>query len=141
MKLDSFTYYHPITVRYSDLDPQGHVNNAVYMTYLESARLGYYEASGIWSPGSGESTGLVVARAEMDYLEPIFMGQPIQVGVRLESLGTSSLTFVFQIESISGGRPLARGKVIMVAYDKSKGEKHPIPPERREKLVRFEGME
>ena len=46
--MEQFTYYHPITVRYSDLDPQGHVNNAVYLTYVEIARLGYYEATGIW---------------------------------------------------------------------------------------------
>lgn len=141
MKQDSFTYYHPITIRYADLDPQGHVNNAVYMTYLESARLGYYEAAGIWDPGSGEPTGLVVARAEIEYLEPIYMGQSIQVGVRLESLGTSSLTFIFQIEATPGGRPMARGKTVMVAFDSRKNKKHPIPPEKREKLIRFEGME
>ena len=141
MKSDSFTYYHPITVRYADLDPQSHVNNAAYMTYLESARLGYYQASGIWKPGAGMLTGMVVAKAEIEYLAPIFMGQSIRVGVRLEALGNSSITFVFQIESIPESKPLARGRSVMVAFDNVKGEKRPIPPEWREKLTRFEEME
>ena len=141
MKSDSFTYYHPIIVRYADLDPQSHVNNAVYMTYLESARLGYYEAAGIWHPGSGTLTGMVVVKAEIEYLEPIFMGQSIQVGVRLDALGTSSLTFAFQIESVPESRPLARGKTVMVAFDNEKGVKRPVPPEWREKLNRYEEME
>ena len=38
---ENYTYYHPINVRFADLDPQAHVNNAIYLTYLESARLGY----------------------------------------------------------------------------------------------------
>ena len=141
MKSDPFTYYHPIIVRYADLDPQSHVNNAAYMTYLESARLGYYQASGIWKPDAGMLTGMVVAKAEIEYLAPIFMGQSIRVGVRLEALGNSSMTFVFQIESIPESKPLARGRSVMVAFDNEKGEKRPIPPEWREKLTRFEEME
>ena len=141
MESESFTYYHPITVRYADLDPQGHVNNAVYMTYLESARLGYYEAAGIWNPGSGEPTGMVVAKAEIEFLAPIFINQSLRVGVRLDTIGKTSLVFVFRIESVPGGRPLARGKSVMVAFDNEKGEKRPVPPEWREKLTHFEEME
>ena len=141
MKSDPFTYYHSITVRYADLDPQSHVNNAAYMTYLESARLGYYQASGIWKPDAGMLTGMVVAKAEIEYRAPIFMGQSIRVGVRLEALGNSSMTFVFQIESVPESKPLARGRSVMVAFDNVKGEKRPIPPEWREKLTRFEEME
>lgn len=141
MTSESFTYYHPITVRYADLDPQGHVNNAAYLTYMESARLGYYAAAGIWRPDSGAPTGLVVAKAEIEYLAPIYLSQPIQVGVRLESLGNSSLVFVFQIESTAGGRPLAHGRSVMVAFDNEKEESRPLPPDWREKLTRFEGLE
>ena len=136
-----FTYYHPITVRYADLDPQGHVNNAVYLTYLESARLGYYQASGIWNPESGAPTGMVVAKAEIEYFEPIFLGQKLQVGVRLESLGNRSLTFAFQIEAVPGGRVLARGRSVMVTFDAEKDESRPVPPEWREKITHFEGLE
>lgn len=141
MKSNLFNYYFPITVRYADLDPQGHVNNAVYMTYLESARLGYYQAAGIWHPDSGSLTGMVVARAEIDFMAPIFMSQSIRVGVRLEGLGNTSLTFAFIIESVPDGKPLAKGRSVMVAFDSEKGVKRPIPPDWREKMTRFEEME
>jgi YbgC/YbaW family acyl-CoA thioester hydrolase len=104
-ELADFTYYHPITVRFADLDPQGHVNNAVYLTYLESARLGYYEKAGIWGREAGIKTGMVVAHIDIDYLAPIFFGQAIQVGVRLARLGQKSFTLAFVIETVPGKPP------------------------------------
>jgi len=134
-----FTYYHPITVRYADLDPQGHVNNAAYMTYLEAARLGYYECAGIWSPANGEHTGMVVAHAEIDFLAPIAYGQPLRVGVRLEKMGTKSMIFQFLVEAPDRSRAFARGQSVMVAYDNVNETSRPIPSEWRKKLTEFEG--
>jgi acyl-CoA thioester hydrolase len=134
-----FKFTHPITVRYADLDPQGHVNNAAYMTYLETARLGYYERTGIWSPHSGDHTGMVVAHAEIDYLAPIVYGQVLQVGVRLEKLGTKSMTFAFQVTSADGDQVFATGLSVMVAYDNTTETSRPVPQEWREKLLNFEG--
>jgi acyl-CoA thioester hydrolase len=141
MEAEKFTYTHPITVRYSDLDPQGHVNNAVYLTYLESARLGYYQKSGIWTPNSDKYTGLVVARVEIDYLAPILYGEAVQVGLRLARMGEKSLTFTFRIEAVATGQPAARGISVMVAYDNTGGKSRPIPVEWREKLNKFEGVD
>lgn len=139
MEEKTFTYYHPITVRYADLDPQGHVNNAAYMTYLEAARLGYYERAGIWSPKSGDHTGMVVAHAEIDFLAPIVYGQPLRVGVRLEKMGTKSMIFDFLVEAADGSKAFARGQSVMVAYDNANGTSRAIPPEWRKKLTDFEG--
>ena len=139
MQKQSFTYYHPVTVRYGDLDPQGHVNNAAYMTYLEAARLGYYERSGIWSPASGDHTGMVVAHSEIDFLAPISYGQALRVGVRLEKMGTKSVIFDFLVEAADGSQAFARGRSVMVAYDNARETSRPIPPEWRKKLSDFEG--
>jgi acyl-CoA thioester hydrolase len=140
-ELENFTYYHPITVRFADLDPQGHVNNSVYLTYLESARLGYYETVGIWAREAGMKTGMVVAHIDIDYLAPIFFGQVIQVGVRLARLGHKSFTLAFVIETVSGKVPLARGTSVMVTYDSTTEQSIPVPPDWREKLVYFEGRD
>ncbi|MCB2213948.1 acyl-CoA thioesterase [bacterium] len=137
MEIETFTYTHPITVRYGDLDPQGHVNNAAYLSYLESARLGYYEHAGIWQPGT--LTGMVVGRIEIDYLASIIYGQGVQVGIRLAELGNKSLTFAFQIETAPERTPLARGRSIIVAYDNAADASRPVPPDWREKLSQFEG--
>lgn len=135
-----FTYYHPIVVRYGDLDPQGHVNNAVVLTYLESARLGYYEKVGIWKKDSRMITGMVVAHIDIDYLAPIYLGQAVRVGLCMAHMGTKSLAFDFQIEEVPGARPLAKGKSVMVAFDNETEKSIPIPPEWREKINQFENM-
>jgi acyl-CoA thioester hydrolase len=133
-----FTYYHPITVRYGDLDPQGHVNNAAYLTYLESARLGYYEKTGIWSSQSGQRTGMVVAHIAIDYLQPLFLHQGVCVGLRLARLGQKSLTLDFQIEAGPSASPAARGQSVMVAFDHTAQKSMPIPPAWRENIHHFE---
>lgn len=138
-ELTDFTYYHPITVRFADLDPQGHVNNAVYLTYLESARLGYYELVGIWGREEGIKTGMVVAHIDIDYLAPIFFGQEIQVGLKLARLGNKSFTLEYVIETVPGKVPLARGTSVMVPYDSITGNSILIPPDWRVKILHFEG--
>lgn len=138
---ETFTFYYPISVRFADLDPQGHVNNAVYLTYLESARLGYYQAAGIWHRDSGMKTGMVVARIEIDYLAPIFFGQSLRVGLRMERMGNKSFTLAFQIELDPQGNALARGKSTMVTYDNQAEKSMPIPLDWRKKINKFEGWD
>jgi len=137
-EIKTFRYFHLIDIRYSDLDPQGHVNNTAYLTYVESARLGYYEAVGIWDKHSNEKTGMVVAHIDIDYLAPIFFGQDIQVGVRAERIGTKSLTLGFQIEALPEGKPMARGRSIMVAFDNDTDTSRIFPQDWRDKITKFE---
>ena len=133
-----FTYTHPITVRYRDLDPQGHVNNSVYLTYLEAGRIGYYQQVGIYHPDQTLLTGMVVVRNEIDYLAPIQLGQEISVGLRVEKLGTKSITFAFQMDTLPAGKSLALGRSVMVAYDNETEEGIPIPAAWREKIITYE---
>ena len=133
-----FTYTHPITVRYRDLDPQGHVNNSVYLTYLEAARIGYYQGVGIYHPDQTLLTGMVVVRNEIDYLAPILLGQEIQVSLRVERLGTKSITFAFQMDTVPDKKALARGRSVMVAYDNDTEQGIPIPVDWREKIINYE---
>ena len=139
MKQD-FNFYHPITVRYRDLDAQGHVNNAVFLTYLESARIGYYQAVGFWHPGAFPQTGMVVAHNAIDYLAPILFGQSIRVGLRTDAMGTKSLKMSFLIEN-GDGQEVARGKSVMVAYDNQQDKSVPIPEDWRKKINQFEKQE
>jgi len=136
--VESCSYFHPIHIRYADLDPHGHVNNSVYLTYLESGRLGYYETTGIWDKDSGLKTGMVVAHIDIDYVSPIFLGQSIQVGLRMASLGHKSLTLAFQINDREGDQVFARGKSIMVAYDHAAEKSIPVPEDWRRKIAQFE---
>lgn len=136
----NYTYYHPIIVRFADLDAQAHVNNAVYLTYLESARLGYYQQVGIWRSNRGMQTGMVVAHIDIDYLAPIRFGQAIRVGLRLDRMGNKSFTLAFLIESTPEKTPLARGTSVMVPIDQETETSIPIPADWREKITQFEAQ-
>ena len=75
--MPTFCFYHPIEVRYGDLDPQGHVNNAKYMTYMEQARVAYIRHLGLWPGGSFLDLGIILADARITFRKPILFGTPL----------------------------------------------------------------
>ena len=93
-----FRFYHPIEVRYGDLDPQGHVNNARFLTYLEQARVSYVKHLGLWDGRTFFSIGFILADIHLTFRTPILFGQPVRVGVRVSRLGNKSLTMEYQME-------------------------------------------
>jgi acyl-CoA thioester hydrolase len=138
--MPSFRYYHPIEVRYGDLDPQGHVNNARYLTYLEQARIAYIHQLGLWKGGSFMDVGIILADAQITFKEPIQYGQSVRVGVRVSRLGVKSLTMEYQIEDAVDGRALATGASVLVAYDYHQGCSRPLPEDWRRTLAEFEQL-
>ncbi len=66
-----FGFYQPIELRYGDLDPQGHVNNASYLTYIEQARIGYIRHLGLWQGGSFLDIGIILADVHLTFRAPI----------------------------------------------------------------------
>ena len=136
-----FHFYHPIGVRYADLDTLRHVNNIAVLEYVETARTGYYKASGIWDGMIREGFGMVVASVHVDYKETIQFDDTVRVGVMVRALGNKSLRFWFQVESGDGERVYANGEVVMVKYDLEKQRSQLVPTEWRKKLAKFEENE
>jgi len=136
--MPSFRYYHPIEVRYGDLDPQGHVNNARYLTYMEQARISYIQQLGLWQGDSFLDVGVILADAQVTFKESIQYGQPLRVGVRVSRLGVKSLTMEYQIEDAGDGRALATGATVLVAYDYRRGRSLPLPDDWRRILTEYE---
>lgn len=115
--MKDFRYYHPIEVRYGDLDPQGHVNNSKFLTYLEQARINYVRHLGLWAGGSFLDIGFILADVHIIYRAPILFGQDVRVGVRFARLGTKSLTMEYRIEDGQTGKEYATATTVQVAYD------------------------
>lgn len=136
-----FSFYHPIAVRFADLDTHRHVNNIKILEYVETARTAYYEASGIWDGVTVENMGMVVASVKIDYLESIRYGQNVRVGLMVSSIGSKSIRFYFQVEDDKGESVFARGEVIMVAYDHTQGHSRLVPDDWHTKLAAFENRE
>ena len=136
-----FRFYHPIEVRYGDLDPQGHVNNAKHLTYFEQARIAYWIQLGLFTKDQSLME-IVVNQADLHltYLEPIYYGQNIKVGVHIAKLGNKSMTWLQNVVDADTGKELAKGEVIMVSYDYRAEKSIPIPQEWREKISKFENL-
>ena len=139
--MTQFHFYHAIEVRYGDLDPQGHVNNAKHLTFFEQARIAYLIELGLFTKDqSFMEIGVILADVHLTYLEPIYYGQNIRVGVHISKLGNKSMTGAQNIVDSDTGKELAKGEAIMVAYDYQAEKTIPIPPEWREKITEFEGL-
>jgi acyl-CoA thioester hydrolase len=139
--MSDFHFYHPIEVRYGDLDPQGHVNNSKHLTYFEQARVAYWINMGLFTKDqSFMELGVIVADLHITYLEPIHFGHNIKVGVRVVRLGNKSMTWEQNIVEADTGREFAKGEVVVVAYDYMTQKTISIPQDWREKIVKFEGL-
>jgi acyl-CoA thioester hydrolase len=139
--MSHFHFYHPIEVRYGDLDPQGHVNNANYLTYMEQARIQYLVHLGLFEKGqSFLDVGVILADAHLTFKSSIQFGQSVRVGVRVARLGNKSLAMEYHIEDAMNGTELATGATALVAYDYRAHQTVPIPEDWREKIKSFEGL-
>ena len=139
--MSQFRFYHPVEVRYGDLDPQGHVNNAKHLTYFEQARIAYLVELGLFTKDqSFMEIGVILADVHITYLEPIFFGQSIKVGVHAAELRNKSMKWSQNIVDVESGKEIAKGEVVMVTYDYRAEKTIPIPQEWREKISTFERL-
>ena len=125
--MNGFAYVHREKVRFRDLDGLGHVNNAVFSTYLEQARLAWF--------GEADRMPLadvILARTELDFRSPVHMGEVVEIGLRPSRLGTKS--FELEYELRAGGRVVAQAKSVLVGYDYERGESIPVPERWRRRL-------
>jgi acyl-CoA thioester hydrolase len=139
--MTQYRFYYPIEVRYGDLDPQGHVNNAKHLTYFEQARIAYLIELGLFTKDqSFMEIGVILADVHITYLEPVYFGQNIKVGVHVAKLGYKSMRWEQNIEDADTVKEIAKGEVVMVAYDYRRRKTIPIPQEWRDKISTFERL-
>jgi acyl-CoA thioester hydrolase len=130
-------FEHTVDVRYSDLDTYGHVNNAVYGTYCEEARIAYIaEVLGITETGEFPA---VVASLDIDFRSSVTEPSSVDVRVWVPKLGDSSLTMAYELEQ--NGRVVAEAETTVVAIDPATRETRPIPGEWREAVAEYEALE
>jgi acyl-CoA thioester hydrolase len=139
--MPNFRFYHPIEIRYGDLDPQGHVNNAKYLTYMEQARISYIRHLNLWEGGSFLKIGIILADVQVTFLAPILFGQAVRVGTRVTRLGNKSMTMGYEIEDHQSRQIQATGSSVLVAYDYDTEMTIPIPEHWRRTISEFEQIE
>ena len=138
--MPEFRFYHPVEVRYADIDAQRHVNNVAFFAYMESARARYLQHLGLWDGKDFLKIGIIVAEAACTYKAAIGYGQPLRVGVRTVRLGNKSLELHYIIEDADTGQEMATGRTIQVAYDYHASQTILVPETWRRAIATFEGL-
>ena len=135
--LDSrFRYVRSVDVRFRDLDALGHVNNVVYLSYVEQVRTEYFRD--VLLLGIPHDLTWVIARVWCDYLQPLGFGDRVEVGWRISRLGGASAEYEFELAK--GGMLVARGGGVLVNSDARAARSAPIPDVWRERIAEFEGI-
>ena len=139
--MPGFNFYHEVQVRYGDLDPQAHVNNAKYFTYTEQARVAFIRELNLWDGDSFMDFGFILAEARMTFRSPIYFGQRVRVGVAVTEIRNKSMTMEYVIEDSDTVEQLATGNSVLVAYDYRGRKTMPVPDAWRQIIGNFENCQ
>ena len=125
------SFEHELEVRFRDCDAMGHVNNAVYLTYLEQARFAHWQRlTGV----TGIPRNFILARIECDYRAPATVGDRLIVRLRVAAVGNSSFTYEYEVSKGRTREVVATARTVQVMYDYAAGRPVRIPDDVRARL-------
>jgi acyl-CoA thioester hydrolase len=137
--LTSFKFKLKIQIRFKDIDKQGHVNNAVHLTYFETARTDYFKEV-LRKKNDWDKTGIILAKTEITYKHPVLLEDNLYCYIKINRLGTKS----FDVESLliaeseNGSQLCAIGTSTMVCFNYNNNQTIDIPKEWIDSVKEFE---
>jgi acyl-CoA thioester hydrolase len=135
----SYRFTKRLEVQFRDCDPLGHVNNAVYITYLEIARFAYCADALAFTPDMATGPlSFIIARVECNFRSQARLGDELDVRIRLADIGRSSFVFEYEVVHAREGRVVADGRSVQVMYDYSRQQSVAVPDDFRARAERFE---
>jgi len=123
-----------IPVAWGEMDAFGHVNNAVYFRYFETARSHYLEAIGFRGGGDRGVVGPILASTHCRFRRPLVFPDTVQVGVRAKEVGEDRIIFEQRIVSEKLGEVAAIGEAVVVSFDYGRSVKAPVPESVRRRI-------
>lgn len=127
----------PVQMRFKDIDMFRHVNNTVYLEYLDLGKVRYIET--VLGPMfDTRSKALVIANINVSFLAPTLHDEQVEVRTRVESIGTHSLTFGQQVVNPATGQVKCEATVVMVAFDAATASTYVIPDQWRQAIGTYE---
>jgi acyl-CoA thioester hydrolase len=136
--MDGFRFVHAQEVTFRDLDVFGHVNNAVYLTYLENARIGYLRE--VLSIESFEDLLVILAKVRIDFRSRASLGEVLEIGARVPRIGTKSFDLDHEVRG-PDGRLVAVASTTLVTFDYRGDTTMPVPDLWRERIESFEAKD
>ena len=137
MSREQFWFFHPFRVRYSEIDGQGVVFNAHYLTYFDTTITEYFRALGYDQYADAKKSGVDfhVVKSVIEYKAPVRFDWELDVGARIARIGNSSLTFELAIFLKGGGDALVTGEIVWVNTDQKTHRPVPISKEIRDLIA------
>lgn len=138
---EPFLFRHrlPVQIRFNDIDILGHLNNVVYLEFMDLGKINYFRQFMPEGHFNWESLGLVIANINIDYVTPTFIHDSLDVLTAVERIGTKSLVLAQRIVDRNTGEVKAKARVTMVCYSTRTGRTEEISPEWRSTLEKYEG--
>jgi acyl-CoA thioester hydrolase len=125
-----------VPVAWGDMDAFQHVNNTVYLRWIESARIAYFERAGMLERMEKERIGPILARTEIDYRVPVTFPDTVRVVVGAEKVGRTSFVLAYRVTSAAhGGAVVAEAKTVIVNLDYGRGASVPIDDAMRARIT------
>lgn len=118
-------------LRYADTDRQGHINNAVFATFLETGRVEVIFGQALTDAGAS----FVIARLELDFLSEVNWPGEVEIGTSVLDIGRSSFRLFQSV--FQDGSPVAKAVTIIVQMNESTRKSHPLTDEARQKLEKL----
>ena len=135
---DDFRHRTTLQVRFRDIDAFAHVNNAVFFSYVEQARIRYL-IDVLRPEVEFDRLPLILARIELDYRSPIIFGEEVTVDSRVDRVGRSSIAMSHRMTAGADGRLVGDVHSVLVTYDYAVARPIPVPDGWRERFAEHEG--
>jgi len=133
-----FKHKKKIQIRFGDIDLMGHANNGVQLSYLDLARIEYFEKV-YGQVINWNETALIVAHLDIDYLSPIMLNDKIEVHTKIYKIGTKSVSLHQNIVDSKTGETKTKTSQVMVAFSSRIGESVKVPEALKIRICEFEG--
>ncbi len=127
-----------IPVQWGELDAYGHVNNAVFFRYFESARIVYLDKCGFLESYDNDKIGAILHSTSCRFRRQLRSPDTVLVGTRAIEVGEDRFTMSYEAVSVTREELVAEGTGIVVAFDYAAGHKTPIPTKVHEGIAALE---
>jgi acyl-CoA thioester hydrolase len=133
--MDGYSFVLTREVEFRDIDAAGHVNNAVYLTYLETARIRYL--IDVLGAEFAYELALILARIAVDFRSPAHFPEMLELGARVTRIGTTSFDMEHEIRG-DDGRLVLEASSVLVAFDYEANAAMTVPDDWRARLDAYE---
>jgi acyl-CoA thioester hydrolase len=134
-----YTVVHEMVPRFRDTDAMGHINNAVYITYLEVARQVYWVR--LTEGSDYRRVPFILAHVTCDFRSEALVNEVLELGIRCDWIGGKSFAFGYEIWEKTTGRTVVEAATVQVCYDYAAKQTLAVPADLRAAIERFEGRE